>query len=286
MHIAFRWPPFPTFIKGGEAVFMKGDKHFRRTFSVFDLLYVQNGCLFIAEEGRLFSVKGGEYVILVPGREHYGYRECAEDTPFIWLHFTIETNFELLEKRELGWHDIVEREATYVEAAQYAFHLPQYGRLKQRERIEQLLRQIVGLNEEGAPDSALRQQIYFAELLLQLQKQSLHIPTASEKVCAEAVQYIHEHYSEPFDMKGLSQALRFHPDYITRCMQKTIGMSAIQYLHYYRLALAKKWLAETNETTEAIAKRVGIEDGAYFSRLFKKIEGITPTEYRRTIQRT
>jgi AraC-like DNA-binding protein len=60
-------------------------------------------------------------------------------------------------------------------------------------------------------------------------------------------------------------------------------MSFVQYLNYYRLSKAKKWLAETNETIEAIAKRAGIEDGAYFSRLFKKIEGVTPTEYRRTV---
>lgn len=285
-HIAFHLPPFPTFIKGGEAVFAEGKKHFRRTFSVFDLLYVKRGCLYIAEEDCFFQVGAGEYVILIPQREHYGYRECPEDTLFIWLHFTIEQHYKMVEKEELSWHDIIEREATYVEAVQYVFHVPQYGKIKQKERVEQLLQQIVDLNEDGAPDSPLKQQIYFSEFLLQLQKQALHIPTASEKVCADTIQYIHEHYRESFDMKMLAQSLRFHPDYITRCMQKTMGMSAIEYLHHYRLAKAKKWLAETNETVDAIAKRVGIEDGAYLSRLFKKIEGVTPTEYRRTVHRT
>ncbi|WP_027408978.1 helix-turn-helix transcriptional regulator [Anoxybacteroides tepidamans] len=286
MHITFRWPPFPTFIKGGEAVFSKGKKHFRRTFSVFDLLYVKQGCLFMAEAESRFSVGEGEYIILIPGREHYGYQECREDTQFIWLHFAMENHYEVIEKEDLSWHDIIEREATYVEAAQYMFHLPQYGKPQQKERMEQLLQQIVDLNEDGAPDSPLKQQIYFTEFLLQLQKQALRIPSASEKVCAEAIQYIHKHYQEPFDMKLLAQSLRFHPDYITRCMQKTLGMSVTQYLHYYRLSKAKKWLTETNETIEAIAKRVGIEDGAYFTRLFKKVEGVTPTEYRRTVQRT
>jgi len=57
-------------------------------------------------------------------------------------------------------------------------------------------------------------------------------------------------------------------------------------LTYYRLSKAKQWLAETNETVEAVAKRVGIDDGAYFSRVFKKMEGMTPTEYRRMARRT
>jgi hypothetical protein len=224
----FHLPPFPTFIKGGEAVFVKGNKHFKRTFSVFDLLYVKRGCLYMTEEEHVFTVGSGEYVILIPNREHYGHRACTEDTLFVWLHFIIEGDYETIEKTELNWHDVIEQEATYVEAAQYRFYLPQYAKVRQRERIEQLLQQLVDLNEDGAPDSPLKQQIYFAEFIMQLQKQALHIPTASEKVCAEAIQYIHEHYREPLDMKLLAQSLRFHPDYITRCMQKTMGMSFIQ----------------------------------------------------------
>lgn len=285
MHVMFSVPPFPTFIKGGEAVFAKGKKHFRRTFTVFDLLYVKKGCLYMAEEGDFFEVKAGEYVILVPGREHYGNRECTEDTAFVWLHFTMDSH-GLVAKEEVDWHDLIRREATYVEAAQYAFYIPQHARMKQSERMEQLLKEIVDLNEDSAPDSPLKQQLYFSEFLLQLQKQALHIPTASENVSAEAVRYIQTHYYEPFDMKRLAQSLRFHPDYITRCMQKTLGMSAVQYVNYYRLAKAKKKLAETNDTVDAIAKQVGFEDGAYFSRLFKKMEGITPTEYRRIVHRT
>ncbi|MBS2770537.1 AraC family transcriptional regulator [Anoxybacillus rupiensis] len=284
-HIAFRCPPFPTFIKGGEAMFVQGKKHFKRTFSVFDLLYVKRGCLFMAEEDQLFEVKEGTYMILIPQREHYGYRPCVEDTLFVWLHFTMEQHYEILPKGEITWHDVMEREASYVEAAQYQFYLPQFGVMKHKERMEQLLEQVVHLEHDGSPDRALKQQIYFAEFLMQLQKQALDIPTASEKVCAEAVQYIHKHYREPFEMKKLARSLRFHPDYITRCMQKTMGMSVMQYLHYYRIAQAKKQLAETNDTIDSIAKRVGIEDAAYFSRLFKKVEGVTPTEYRRIVYR-
>ncbi|GMB08867.1 AraC family transcriptional regulator [Thermolongibacillus altinsuensis] len=284
-HIMFRVPPFPTFIKGGEAVFAKGKKHFKRTFSVFDLLYVKKGRLYMTEEERTFAVGEGEYVILIPEREHYGHQPCMEDTHFVWLHFVVEGEYEGTEKEELGWHDIIEREATYVEPVQYRFYLPQYAKVNQKERIEQLLQQIVELNEEQAPDSPLKQQMYFIELILQLQKQALSIPSAAEKVCMDALEYIHHHYHEPLDMKQLATALRFHPDYISRCMQKTIGMSAIQYINHYRLSKAKKLLASTNETIAAIAKQVGMEDGAYFSRLFKKAEGVTPMEYRRTVQR-
>lgn len=284
-YITFSFPPFPIFIKGAESVFPKGQKHFRRTFSVFDLLYVKKGCLYMTEENKEFAVKEGEYLILIPGREHYGHYPCTEETQLVWLHFTIEGGYDVVPKQSLSWQNVIEREATYVESVQYRFWIRQYAKVKQRERIEQLLQQLVELNEERDPDRSLKQLLYFVEFLWQLQKQELHIPSASEKVCAEAVACIERHYAEPITIQQLAQSLRFHPDYITRCMQKTIGMSFVQYLNYYRLSKAKKWLAETNETIEAIAKRAGIEDGAYFSRLFKKIEGVTPTEYRRTVHR-
>ncbi|EMT46726.1 MULTISPECIES: AraC family transcriptional regulator [Anoxybacillus] len=282
MYISFSVPPFPVFIKGGEAMFRKGMKHFRRTFSVFDFLYVQKGTLHMTEQKETFVVREGEYVILCPGFEHYGHEPCEEDTHFIWIHFSLP-QYDRVEKEPYGWGDIIEREATYVDYAQYRLFIPQYGKLKQA-GMESMLQHIV--REQQTPDHSLTQQLLFAQWIVQLQKQTLHIPTAAEHVCAEAMEYIHQHYGEPFNMEHLAYALRLHPDYISRCMQKTIGMSALQYVNDYRINIAKKKLAATNETIAAIAKQVGFEDGAYFSRVFKKIEGMTPGEYRRFIQRT
>ena len=85
--VTFSMPPLPVFIKGAESVFLEGKKHFRRTFSVFDLLYVKRGCLYMTENGREFAVGSGHYLLLIPGREHYGHRPCEERTELVWLHY-------------------------------------------------------------------------------------------------------------------------------------------------------------------------------------------------------
>jgi AraC-like DNA-binding protein len=284
--IVFTAPPFPTFIKGGEATFLKGKKHFKRTFSVFDLLYVQKGTLFMTEKNESYTVAEGEYMILLPEREHFGHRPCTEDTDFIWVHFMLEHDYQVVEDKEISWGDIFEKEATFVEPARYQMHLPQYGKLSRKEVVEQLLIQLVRLPEEQTVDYALKQQMVFYEFLLQLQKQALHIPSASENVCEQVISYIHRYYQQPIQMKDVSRQLHFHPDYMTRCMQKTMGMSPMQYLTYYRLSKAKRLLSTTNLKISAIAKEVGIEDVTYFSRLFKKTEGMTPMEYRRQMSRS
>ncbi|NNV06148.1 AraC family transcriptional regulator [Geobacillus sp. C56-T2] len=283
-YVLFPLPPLPVFIKGGESVFPKGKRHFRRTFSVFDLLYVKQGCLYMTENGHPFSVGSGQYLLLIPGRDHYGHLPCRERTQFVWLHFLLP-DFEVAADCSINRQRVVEKEATYTEPIQYRFAIRQYGELKQRERAEQLLSQIVEPNVDRDIDRPLRQLLLFVEFLWLLQKQELSVPNASEQVSAAAVAYIEKHFHEPVTLEGLARELRFHPDYVTRCMQKTMGMGFSRYLAYYRLSKAKQWLAETNETIEAIAKRVGIDDSAYFSRLFKKMEGMTPTEYRRMARR-
>jgi YesN/AraC family two-component response regulator len=87
-------------------------------------------------------------------------------------------------------------------------------------------------------------------------------------------------------MSDMSTFLHFHPDYITRCVQKTIGISPMQYLYQFRIAQAKRLLSTTNDKISSICKDVGIEDQGYFSKLFRKLEGMSPIQYRRIVHRS
>jgi AraC-like DNA-binding protein len=284
-YISFRVPPFPTYIKSGEAVFSKGKQHFRRTFSIFDLLYVKTGCIYIAEDGRKYSVKEGQYIVLIPEKEHVGFKGCDEETNYYWLHFSIETRYCLVDDIKLDWSKLAVREATFEESALFNFHLPQFGTINQRELIEQIFQQLVLLGNEGSPHNSLKQQILFHEFLLQMQKQALQIPTATEKVSEDALKYIKKNYKFSVKMSEMSAQLHFHPDYITRCVQKTIGINPSQYLNQYRISQAKRLLSTTNNKISSICREVGIEDQGYFSKLFKKLEGMSPGEYRRIVHR-
>jgi hypothetical protein len=167
-YISFRLPPFPTFIKGGEAVFSKGKKHIRRTYSVFDLLYVKKGVLHITENEKQFSIKEGEYFILIPGLEHYGHKGCEEETHFIWFHFMIERSYSIVSDVELDWGKLSLKEGNFEDPAQFEFYLPQFNSIGQRELFEQMLKQLTVVGSEQTPDYKLRQQIIFHDILLQL----------------------------------------------------------------------------------------------------------------------
>lgn len=282
--LIFQVPPFPTFIAGSKDCFKKGKKHIKRTFSVFDLLIVKSGLMYMSENGVNYEVSEGEYIILTPGFEHFGYRAYEKETEYYWLHFELENEFELKSMTDINWGMIVKKERTCIEAAKYLLHIPTYGKFMNKEYIYHELHQL--LYEMNTPEKRLKEQIIFQQLILYLQTESVRIPTSAEEVSKQTIAYIQEHYSdETMKMDKISKQLLFHSDYITRCLQKTLGVTPIQYLTTYRFSIAKQLLATTNIKLEAISKQVGIQDNTYFSRLFKKVEGITPIEYRRIANR-
>jgi AraC-like DNA-binding protein len=284
--ISFDVPPFPTYITGAEDCFKEGRKHIKRTFCVFDLLIVKKGTIFMCEDGVNYNVEKGNYLILTPGLEHYSYKPCEVDTDYYWLHFTVERPFEMKKVNEVYWGMIVKQERTYTEPAKQTLHIPIHGKFSNEEFIYQELGRLLSLNDTNTPQARLKEQIIFQDLILYLQSDAISIPTSAEQVAKKTITYIQQHYQrENLKMDHISKELLFHPDYITRCMQKTIGITPMQYVSSYRLQVAKQLLSTTNEKLDSIAKQVGIYDRTYFSRLFKKIEGITPIEYRRATNR-
>lgn len=285
--LIFEVPPFPTYIAGSKDCFNEGKKHMRRcTFSVFDLLIVNKGVLYICEDGVKYDVKAGEYLILMPGLEHFGYKACTVDTHYSWIHFCLEKPYVLKNCTDINWGMVLKQEHTYIESAKHMFHIPRYGKIGSQEFINHELDRLFSFNDTNSPEKRLKEQIVFQELILQLQKDSIQIPTSAEQVTKQVITFIQKNYQkEAIKMEDISKQLLFHSDYITRCMQKTLGITPLQYLTSYRLSIAKKQLTTTNEKLDSISRQVGIADSAYFSRLFKKVEGITPNEYRRLAKR-
>jgi YesN/AraC family two-component response regulator len=283
--LTFPIPPFPTLIKAGDFVFQKGTSHFRRVYTVFDLLYVKSGKLYLTEDEKKYEIGKGQYLILQPGLEHYGHKKCEESTEIFWLHFQIEGDYYIQQETSLNWSDIFQSEGTYTEPSQYTFRLPAFGEIGQTDFVEKLFENIISLGDYQTPEHPLRQQIYFNDLILQLQKEAMRIPTATERLCEDALRYIRKNFQTDMKMEDLSRDLLFHPDYITRCMQKTLGLSPMQYLNQYRIAQAKRLLVTTHDKVMSISQEVGIADHTYFSKLFKKYEGITPLEFRKMMQR-
>ncbi|MBU9711458.1 AraC family transcriptional regulator [Evansella tamaricis] len=275
-------PPLPIFIKGGIATFRVGEKHFQRVFHIFDLIYVVEGKLYMKEDDVEYEITKGMYIILAPGKKHGGYMACDVPTKYYWIHFDLPGKYNLITANELDWSKVLVRDNTFTEAAQFKLHLPRMGSFHSTERAEEGFIKVVSLDDSNDPADKIKQQLFFNDLLIQLQQDVIEVPTSARTVSDEIINYIHKHYKDhEFTVKKMAKELLYHPDYLTRSLKKVIGMTPVQYLNYYRLSVAKRKLVNEHKDLITIANECGFSDVSYFSRTFKKREGTTPGEYRR-----
>ena len=103
----------------------------------------------------------------------------------------------------------------------------------------------------------------------------------TRRVIKEAKEYIREHYSNPeLSVEMLCRHLHMSPAYFSTVFKKETGQTYVNYLTEVRLGKAVELLNETDDKTYMIAQKVGYQEQNYFSYVFKKRYGVSPTKYR------
>ncbi len=102
-----------------------------------------------------------------------------------------------------------------------------------------------------------------------------------EKTMKKVVEYIHQNYYKDLTLEDTAEAVYFSSCYLSRVFKQMMKVNFIDYLTQTRLEKAKTFLKESNHSISDIGKKVGYQDPKYFSTIFKKHVGCTPSEYRR-----
>ena len=97
----------------------------------------------------------------------------------------------------------------------------------------------------------------------------------------EIKKYLDIHYREKITLDKLAEKFFINKFYLTRAFKSQYGISINNYLLQIRITRAKQLLRFTDKTSETIGLECGMGELYYFSRTFKKVEGISPSEYRR-----
>lgn len=95
-------------------------------------------------------------------------------------------------------------------------------------------------------------------------------------------EYLDKHYASKITLDMLAEKFFINKFYLTRIFKEQFGESVTEYLLQVRITKAKQSLRFTDKPIEEIAHECGMQDANYFSRMFKKVEGVTPGEYRKT----
>lgn len=124
------------------------------------------------------------------------------------------------------------------------------------------------------------------ELLAVIMEQSWHPENLSggkkRRELVEVKAFLDEHYTEKITLDALAASFYIDKFYLSKIFKETYGITINSYIFAKRITQAKRLLRFTELSIDEIGSRVGMNDANYFSRSFKKLEGISPSEYKKT----
>ena len=100
-------------------------------------------------------------------------------------------------------------------------------------------------------------------------------------IFSQIAKYIDQHYAEEISIEQLVKLFYISPYHLSHMFKQKTGYSVKQYILRRRIGEAQIRLVNTQDSVQAISEAVGFEDASYFSRIFSKYIGFTPTEYRK-----
>ena len=233
------------------------------------LIYCVDGSGFYVVDGKRHEVKKNQYFILPIGKPHeYGATEGHHWTIY-WVHF-----------RGKAAHVFAEGAAT-----------PQTINVTMRSRISErinIFEEILTTLHLGDGIEDLR---YASSLLshflasMRYLEQFRRAKTEEERdIVEQAIHYMRENIEQHITMDDVLRYVGYSQSHFSTVFKKKTGVSPITYINRLKIEHACRLLRTTDMKINMICYKVGIEDSLYFSRLFSKIMGMSPTTYKLKIK--
>lgn len=251
----------------------------------WEMVYIDRGECNIIADNEKFTLSQGEIYFHKPREEHM--LQIIEGIPSNIFIITFNCNsaaMRYFEKRKLE-ADVSTKQhiATIIHEASNTYYLPfnnpSMSGLKYKSgkilwagdqtvliRLELMLIELIRLDESFAerPRAFLKKEII------------------EDDLCFKIVEYMEAHLYEKLSMDELSKNLSFSKSYISKRFASTCGYSIVDYFNTMKINEAKRMIRETNKNFVEIADLLMLSNSHYFSTLFKKYAGMTPTQYKKS----
>ncbi|HHW32383.1 MAG TPA: response regulator [Clostridiaceae bacterium] len=137
------------------------------------------------------------------------------------------------------------------------------------------------LNMNFSNQSINQVEKFFTSLIRNICKEIMNNRNDSGKNAVfKAKQIILQKYNTPINVESIAKELHYSKNYFGQLFKAETGMFVNEYINLIRIQKAKELLASKKYYLYEIANLVGFEDQQYFTRVFKKIVGVSPSEYR------
>ncbi|MDR0732388.1 MAG: AraC family transcriptional regulator [Treponema sp.] len=260
---------------------IQGTTSNRHSHEFFEFVYVEEGFCLHFSGGSVELLMAGDLLAMCPGMEHYYW--CKKDITIVNILFMPEAFAGVLgEIRALpGMAELFD--------GKLQDPLLSHLSLQDREEMQHI---IAILRREGEQKEAgweLRSKTLLAGVIVMLSR-VVNTRFSREKgknpylgYTLKTVEAIEEHYTAPVSVRDLALSLGIGPDHLTRQFRQIIGITPTEYLRRRRFARALELLRKQRPISEVYTAS-GFRSVNYFSREFKALFKMTPSEFRRQVR--
>lgn len=247
-----------------------------------EIMYVINGHCLVETKEVSFKMMKGEFILLDANVEHR--LQVKKDKSCRMLNVEFDFSEESTGLPSFG--DIIQGNESLKQMI--SFRLP-YMVLKDSEEVYVTLKSLI--MELDRKDCSENTMVYllFDQLLIKLSRlfceENSRDPGSGIIYVKKALLYIHKNYNKDIQIKDIAAAVNVHPGYLHRIFKDNKGCTIIDYLTRIRIEKAKSLLANTDIQITDLSGYIGISSRQYFSFIFKKYTGLSPSLYRKSMDK-
>lgn len=253
--------------------------HFHQTY---ELYYLRSGERYYFINDRSYHIMPGNLVLIPPLVLHKTSEAASTHHERILINF--QEGFIAGLQAELGLDLLAAFQA-------YPVIRPAAG---SNAALEAILGKLLAESSGREHGGAGYQKLLLAELLLfiyrEVRKQPA--PNASQAHPSELhhhvsliARHINHHYREPLSLSAIAAQFHISTYYLCHIFKKVTGFTLIEYVHQVRIREARTLLQNSRQPISAIAEQCGFESSTHFGRIFKSLNGCSPLQYRKRIDK-
>jgi len=231
-----------------------------------ELLYFTEGEGVVSCDLKEYAVKAGD-IVLVNGKElHTG---CLRGTKNVYYCIHVDTAFfhNLIGDEYVVFQNIISDDEC-ADLLKNAIHESQKDGFESIIAVKKIMYEFFALVGRYHISSVLSKDDYVNNF------KKLHTFNS-------IIEYIDRHFDEELSVNMLAKQFYMSPSYFSHQFKKRVNKTVPEYTNELRISHAKSFLEREDMSIGEIASLVGFSDINYFSRKFKALTGMTPSEYRR-----
>lgn len=245
----------------------------RQGIGQYVLIYCANGAGSYTVGNYTYDIHTNQYFILPPDTPHSYSADQQNPWTIYWIHFggTLAPHYvhQGLEPKDVkaDWGSRITHRITLFEEILQTLHR--------------------GLKLENLHYASSLFHYYLGTLMFerQYQDQSAANEAPDEDIAIQAaVHYMKENLETRISLSEVASYVGYSVSHFSHLFQSRMGESPVAYFNQLKIESAAHLLATTKMRVNQICYKVGLEDPFYFSRLFTKIKGVSPREYRNNHQ--